>query len=55
MSTVQLFRTGDTPLPDVIILAHKLTREYDMGSELVRALRGVSVQIQKNEYVASTG
>ena len=55
MSTVQLFRTGDTPLPDVIILTHKLTREYDMGSELVRALRGVSVQIQKNEYVAVMG
>ena len=55
MSTAQLFRTGDTPRPDVIILTHKLTREYDMGSELVRALRGVSVQIQKNEYVAVMG
>ena len=55
MSTVQLFRTGETPLPDVIILTHKLTREYDMGSELVRALRGVSVQIQRNEYVAVMG
>jgi len=52
---VQQFRTGDTPLPDVIILTHKLTREYDMGSELVRALRGVSVQIRKNEYVAVMG
>ncbi len=49
------FRTGDTPLPDVIILAHKLTREYDMGSELVRALRGVSIQIRRNEYVAVMG
>ena len=55
MTSVQLFRTGDTPRPDVIILTHKLTREYDMGSELVRALRGVSVQIQKNEYVAVMG
>jgi len=55
VSAVQLFRTGDTPLPDVIILTHKLTREYDMGSELIRALRGVSVQIQKNEYVAVMG
>jgi len=54
-SAVQPFRTGDTPLPDVIILTHKLTREYDMGSELVRALRGVSVQIRKNEYVAVMG
>ena len=51
----QLFRTGDTPRPDVIILTHKLTREYDMGSELVRALRGVSLQITKNEYVAIMG
>ena len=51
----QQFRTGDTPLPDVIILTHKLTREYDMGSELARALRGVSVQIRKNEYVAVMG
>jgi len=55
VSTVQLFHTGDTPLPAVIILTHKLTREYDMGSELVRALRGVSVQIQRNEYVAVMG
>jgi putative ABC transport system ATP-binding protein len=55
VSTAQLFRTGDTPRPDVIILTHKLTREYDMGSELVRALRGVSVQIMKNEYVAVMG
>jgi len=54
-SAVQPFRTGDTPLPDVIILTHKLTREYDMGSEVVRALRGVSVQIRKNEYVAVMG
>jgi putative ABC transport system ATP-binding protein len=49
------FRTGDTPLPDIIILTHKITREYDMGSELVRALRGVSVQIRRNEYVAVMG
>jgi len=55
VSTAQLFRTGDTPRPDVIILTHKLTREYDMGSELVRALRGVSMQITKNEYVAIMG
>jgi len=55
VSRPQDFRTGDTPLPDVIILAHKLTREYDMGSELVRALRGVSIQIRRNEYVAVMG
>jgi putative ABC transport system ATP-binding protein len=55
VSRVQEFRTGDTPLPDVIILTHKLAREYDMGSEVVRALRGVDVQIRRNEYVAVMG
>ncbi len=55
MTAVQAFRTGDTPLPDIVILTHKLTRDYDMGGEVVRALRGVSVQIRKNEYVAVMG
>jgi len=50
-----MFRTGDTPLPDIIILSHKLTRAYDMGGEVVRALQGVSLQIRKNEYVAVMG
>jgi putative ABC transport system ATP-binding protein len=55
VTTHQEFRTGDQPLPDIVILAHKLTREYVMGSETVRALRGVSLQIRRNEYVAVMG
>ena len=55
MTLAQTFRTGDTPLPNIIILTHKLTRAYDMGGEVVRALQGVSVQIHKNEYVAVMG
>ncbi len=55
MTDLQPFRTGDTPLPDIVILTHKLTRDYDMGGEVVRALRGVSLQIRKNEYVAVMG
>jgi len=55
VSETQEFRTGDTPLPDVLILTHKLAREYDMGSETVRALRGVNLQIRRNEYVAVMG
>ncbi len=49
------FRTGDTPLPGIVILTHKLTREYDMGGEVVRALRGANIQIRKNEFVAIMG
>jgi len=49
------FRTGDTPLPDIVILTHKLAREYAMGAEVVHALRGVNIQIRKNEFVACMG
>jgi putative ABC transport system ATP-binding protein len=49
------FHTGDTPLPDIIILAYKLSREYTMGAEVVKALRGVDFQIRKNEFVAIMG
>ena len=49
------FHTGDTPLPDIVILTHNLAREYDMGGEIVRALRGVDIQIRKNEFVAIMG
>jgi putative ABC transport system ATP-binding protein len=55
VSRPQEFRTGDMPLPEIIILTHKLSREYDMGSEVVRALRGVDLQIRRNEYVAVMG
>ncbi len=49
------FHTGDTPTPDIVILTHHLTREYHMGAEVVHALRGVDIQIKKNEFVAVMG
>ncbi len=49
------FHTGDTPTPDIVILTHHLTREYVMGAEVVHALRGVDIQIKKNEFVAIMG
>ena len=49
------FRTGDIPTPDVIILTHKLSRDYHLGSEVVRALRGVNLQIRRNEFTAIMG
>jgi putative ABC transport system ATP-binding protein len=49
------FHTGDTPLPDIVILTHHLARDYDMGGEVVRALRGVDIQIRRNEFVAIMG
>ncbi|PYP32842.1 MAG: macrolide ABC transporter ATP-binding protein, partial [Gemmatimonadetes bacterium] len=57
MTTAQpmAFRTGDTPLPDIVILTHKLARDYDMGGEVVHALRGVDIQIRRNEFVAIMG
>jgi putative ABC transport system ATP-binding protein len=40
---------------DAIIVVRNLKREYAMGSETVRALRGVDVTIQRNEFVAIMG
>jgi putative ABC transport system ATP-binding protein len=40
---------------DVIILTRELRKHYQMGAEVVRALRGVDVQIRRNEYIAIMG
>jgi putative ABC transport system ATP-binding protein len=45
---------GDVPR-DAVIVTRNLQREYDMGGEVVRALRGVDLTIRKNEFVAIMG
>jgi putative ABC transport system ATP-binding protein len=40
---------------DAVIVTRNLQREYDMGSEIVRALQGVDLTIRKNEFVAVMG
>jgi putative ABC transport system ATP-binding protein len=40
---------------DAVIVTRNLQREYDMGGEIVRALRGVDITIRKNEFVAVMG
>jgi putative ABC transport system ATP-binding protein len=42
-------------MSDPIIRIRDLTREYAMGSEIIHALRGVTLDIQRNEYVAIMG
>ncbi len=46
---------GQAPDKDWIIVTRGLKREYDMGGEIVRALRGVDCAIRRNEYVAIMG
>lgn len=46
---------GSTPDKDWVIVTRGLKREYDMGGEVVRALRGVDIAIRRNEYVAIMG
>ncbi|HEX5829687.1 MAG TPA: ABC transporter ATP-binding protein [Gemmatimonadaceae bacterium] len=48
-------QTGVTPSKDWVIVTRGIQRQYDMGGELVRALRGVDVAIRRNEYVAIMG
>ncbi len=40
---------------DAVIVTRNLQRDYDMGGEVVHALRGVDVVIRKNEFVAIMG
>ena len=47
--------TGESPGGDWIIVTRGLTRSYDMGGEIVRALRGVDIAVKRNEYVAIMG
>ena len=42
-------------MTDTIIRIRDLTRQYDMGGETIHALRGVSLEIRRNEYVAIMG
>jgi putative ABC transport system ATP-binding protein len=45
---------ADIPRDAVIVTRH-LQRDYDMGGEVVHALRGVDLVIRKNEFVAIMG
>ena len=46
---------GAKPDPKWVIVTRGIKREYDMGGEVVRALRGVDIAIARNEYVAIMG
>jgi putative ABC transport system ATP-binding protein len=46
---------GVAPNRDWVIVTRGLTRDYDMGGEIVRALRGVDLAVRRNEYVAIMG
>ena len=42
-------------MSDLVIAVRGLTRSYEMGAEVVQALRGVDLEIRRNEYVAIMG
>jgi putative ABC transport system ATP-binding protein len=45
-----------TDIPrDAVIVTRNLQRDYDMGGEIVHALRGADLVIRKNEFVAIMG
>ena len=49
--------SGDTirPYGPIVIDIENITKHYVMGEETVHALRGVSLQIHRNEYLAIMG
>jgi putative ABC transport system ATP-binding protein len=46
---------GVAPDQKWVIVTRGIKREYDMGGEVVRALRGLDLAIGRNEYVAIMG
>src|SRR6266513_5365278 len=48
-------RNSIRPPGPVVIDIENITKEYVMGEEVVRALRGVSLQIRRGEYLAIMG
>src|SRR5712672_4839038 len=44
-----------TPSADCMISVQELWKTYEMGAEQVHALRGVNIQIKRNEFVAVMG
>jgi len=46
---------GAVPGKDWVIVTRGITRDYDMGGEVVHALRGVDLAVRRNEYVAIMG
>ncbi|HEY8832518.1 MAG TPA: ATP-binding cassette domain-containing protein, partial [Gemmatimonadaceae bacterium] len=46
---------GAAPEKDWVIVTRGLKRDYDMGGEVVHALRGVDIAIRRNEYCAIMG
>jgi putative ABC transport system ATP-binding protein len=48
-------RNSIRPPGPLVIDIENITKDYVMGEEIVRALRGVSLQIHRNEYIAVMG
>ena len=46
---------GVAPGREWVIVTRGIRRDYDMGGEVVHALRGVDLAIRRNEYVAIMG
>lgn len=48
-------RDSIRPRGPIVIEIENITKDYVMGEETVRALRGVSLKIHRNEYIAIMG
>ncbi len=46
---------SESPVPDALIQIRDVTKRYDVGGEVVRALDGVDLDVSRGEYVAIMG
>jgi len=55
-TTAERMATLPSDVPrDAIIVTRNLQRDYDMGGEVVHALRGVDLVLRRNEFIAIMG
>lgn len=50
-----VLESGIAPSKEWVIVTRDLKRDYDMGGEVVHALRGVDLAVRRNEYLAIMG
>lgn len=42
-------------MPELVIKTINITRQFDMGKEVIKVLHGINIEVFKNEYVAFMG